>query len=76
MAPTNTAQRATNVRKRREYIGKKKEKERERKSERALMFPISIGISQEELLCGMKEFDGVKSGSVVGGEETGENGEP
>lgn len=27
------------------------------------MFPISIGISQEELLCGTEEFDGVKSGA-------------
>lgn len=42
-------------------IKKKKEKQRERKSERAI-FPISIGISREELLCGTKEFDGVKSG--------------
>lgn len=44
--------------------GKRKKRETERRgnSERALMFPISIGISQEELLCGTKELDGVKSG--------------
>lgn len=40
------------------------------------MFPISIGIPREELLCGTKEFDGVESGAWLAAKKRGENGEP
>lgn len=48
------------LRKKREYT--KRERKR-RKRKHALMFPISIGIPREGLLCGTKEFDGVESGA-------------